>query len=285
MIGFSARSDGGQFALHPAFITNRTVSLHLMHFTLPGAGDGTSGDSAAQSGNAPDDPMIQIDQMIEQALKDCQANGCDPATLKDKLTQYYIQIADTRSTVRLRPMTTAGDGLDDQLKLMFTGSAAWNITTMQQIDSACQFTSDPSSGKAEVLVAKVQLYKQRKVLVPGQGLVITNVFDPDLALYLRANLATMPKEGRIAYCSPAPSHPIADIFGEIFLGLHNDEVVIPQPGSVEASTLGGPAIKMTGFEQGGGDIIFTKEYSRSVPTGGFPVTEVTTIKLRHTPKK
>jgi hypothetical protein len=419
VLGFGSMSDGSEFALSPSFITNRTVSLYLRHFTSAGTGNGSSGGGM---GSSPSDPMSAIDQAIEQARQQCLQVGCDDDSWKDQLEKFYIQMADqivlpklqnavkdssdavlddaiftwlswvrqmqllgfandisgqnqtgeiakrmvkasslasqallnginkscqecmnhnvwriyrmmdlchyaellgwsytdrfwkcaekclvfelkidskitsqgskgtfgttTKSRIKLKPQGDASESWYAQLQLFFLGTATWDITEVQDIQTECPVTSSPAAGTAVIPMAKVHLYKKQTINVPGVGTFVTSVFDPDLEVNLSANVKQMPIEGRVWRCPKDPPVAVDDMFGFMFLGLHNDEVVYPEAGSLEGNMLGGPVIRMKGFEQGGSasDVIFTKKYMQSKPAGNSTVTEDTTIELRHTPK-
>lgn len=96
MQAFGARTDGNQFALRPGFITNRTVSIPLTHFSLAGAGEGTSGDVSNQTSNSPDNAGESIDQDIAGSMDRCRADP-DCANNPDKnqeLISLYVKKAD-----------------------------------------------------------------------------------------------------------------------------------------------------------------------------------------------
>jgi hypothetical protein len=196
-------------------------------------------------------------------------------------------LAHTKSTVKLRPSgSDAAEQEWAQIVLKrYTGQGQWNITDVQDANTKCPITSAPSSGTASVPVVKIHLYKERTVYVPGKGKVVSYVFDPDLEVYLRASLSTMPDEGRTACCPKDVPKPMTGLFGPSFLVLHADETVSPEAGSLEQDELGGPAIRMTGFQQSGaGDVIFSKAYIKTVAVGDTVATENTLIELHHTPK-
>jgi len=422
LLGFSAMNDGRQFALHPSSVSNWTVSLDLLHFTLAGAGEGTGSDAQAQTQNLPDDPMAAADQEIAAANQECQLGNCDTSSHMDKLRKLCVQYADqtvipklkqavqdpsdavlddalstwlewarrlqllgladdalgadqsgselgkrlisaaglaskatfngmtkvcqecmnhnvwriyrvidlarkaqllgwdydsklwecikkclvfelkieseitdqttkgnflthTKSTVRLKPFYQDQDEFS-QLQFFFAGTGRWDITELQDINSECPITRAPSSGQAALPVVKVHFYKQRTTYVPGQGKVITTVFDPDLEVNLRANLSMMPDEGRVVHCPKVPEVPIDKLFGQFFLGFHANEYFFPQPGSLDESVLGGLVLKMKGFQQSGaGNVIFSKPYIKTDTDGESVVTENTLIELRHTPQQ
>lgn len=191
----------------------------------------------------------------------------------------------TKGKAKLKPALTDSNNPDPVvlLKLIFSGSGQWDITDLQHTaPPKCVVQASPASGRLDFPWVNIQLYKKRQVWVPGQGAVTTYVYDPDLTVYLTAGLSTMPKEHRQMICPPAPPAQISDIFGQLFHMFHNDEVVIPQPGSVDALVLPGPAFRITGFAAGGPeDVIASKPYLRTMGQS----TENSLIELRHTPAK
>ncbi len=109
---FNARHDGSEFALSYTFITNRTVSFYLRHFTVGGFGEGTSSDVASQAGNTPTDPWTAADQETESKRRECLAGDCNPDDLKDSLLKYYLQMADQ---VVIPELTSASKSAEDGL--------------------------------------------------------------------------------------------------------------------------------------------------------------------------
>jgi hypothetical protein len=62
----------------PAFVTNRTASLWLWHFSPQGLGGGTPGDAQGQVQNGPTDPMSSYDQQVASTIAGCTADpNCD----------------------------------------------------------------------------------------------------------------------------------------------------------------------------------------------------------------
>lgn len=421
LLGFNAMSDGREFALCPSFITNRTVSLYLRHFTVPGMGDGTATD---QSQNVPSDPMTAADQMTEAARQACLLADCGPFpdSIKDELVKLYIQMADqvvlpklknavqdpsdavlddalnawlswlrrmqllglaqdlsgddqtgelgkrmvraaglasqaisngidkacqdcmnhdvwriyrmldlcrkaellgwnytdkfwkcakqclvfelaieseivssdgsviysthTKGKAKLRPQSL--DGTDAasvdiaRVMLVFTGSGQWDITEMQHtVPARCAMLTAPAAGRLDFPWVKIDLYKKRQVWVPGENEPRNvYVFDPDMTVKMLAGLDVMPKEQRQLIPPEGPPSSIPDLFGHLFHAFHNNELQIPEPGSVGELVLPGPVFNMTGFAPGGPDgVILSKPYA-----GLFgDSVENTLIELRHTP--
>jgi hypothetical protein len=119
IIGFGARPDGSQFALQPAFNTNRTVSLYLWHFSLAGAGNGTAADAQAQAQNSPDDPMAALAQQVVAALQACKADpSCagDLSSISGQLTDSFIQMADQVILPKLQAAVADDSVLDDAMQ-------------------------------------------------------------------------------------------------------------------------------------------------------------------------
>jgi hypothetical protein len=102
VLGFSALSGGQEFALDYLSISNRTVSLNLLHFTMGGAGEGTGSDAQAQSQNTPDDPMAAADQETEAARQECLLADCDPSSHSEELRKLYVQYADQTVLPKLK---------------------------------------------------------------------------------------------------------------------------------------------------------------------------------------
>lgn len=121
LIGFGAQADGSQFALRPAFVTNRTASLFLRHFSSAGAGEGTSSDSQSQSqGFPPDDPNSSAEQEAAAAMQGCRMDpSCDinSEETKAKLSEIYVKIADQviLPTLKTASASTSDDALDQAL--------------------------------------------------------------------------------------------------------------------------------------------------------------------------
>lgn len=111
---FGALSGGKEFALDYSTISNQTVSLDLLHFTMAGAGSGTG--SGAQ--NVPSDPMAAARQEINQARQECLADPeCSLDSHNEKLLKLFIQYADQTVIPKLKQAgQNASDGvLDDAL--------------------------------------------------------------------------------------------------------------------------------------------------------------------------
>jgi hypothetical protein len=190
----------------------------------------------------------------------------------------------TKAKAKLSPISLGdGSSANDLMRLLriFEGSGQWKITNVESVDgSDCSIFKSPASGQFSIPLARITLYKQRQVWVPGEaGPRTVQVYDPDLELNVHSDLVKLPVEGRKIICPKAPIQPVQDLFGPIFLTLHNDEVVLPE--GPDAGFLGGPVFRMTGFATGGPEgVIFSKAYVRSVST----TVENTLIELRHKPK-
>jgi hypothetical protein len=424
LLAFGSRPDGSQFALQPGFQTNRTLSLHLWHFSMAGAGQGTAADAEAQSQNAPQDPESAMAQEVAKTLAACKADpACSdkPVSENESLYRLYVRIADTviipklqkaasddallgeainawlrwlkelsllglvddfsifgnggmgdlekkirkcgnlaakailggitracddcirhdivriyrmmelakfanmlglnyedqfwsclrrcmvfevdieseiivtrggttytthtKAKAKLHPLSLgeSDPGMNDILRLLrvFQGSGQWKITNVESIDSSdCSILSTPASGQFHIPFARIRLYKQRQVWIPGESQPRTvGVYDPDLELNVRSDRVKLPAEGRRIFCPKAPVQPVENLFGPVFLTLHNDEVVLPE--GIDAEILGGPVFRMTGFATGGPEgVIFSKPYVRSINT----TVENTLIEMRHKPQ-
>ena len=114
LIGFGALADGSQFALRPAFVTNRTASLFVRHFSSAGVGDGTGGDAQSQAQDHPtDDPGSSAEQDAAAAMHGCRADpSCDINSdeMKAKLSEIYVRMADQ---VILPALKAASGGASD----------------------------------------------------------------------------------------------------------------------------------------------------------------------------
>jgi hypothetical protein len=131
LAGFSAHSDGTEFALTPTFITNGTVSVWLGHFSMAGVGSGSAASMEAQAqNNVPSDPMAGYNQQIAQQLAGCQA---DPScTLEDTLPQLLETEFQAFAQV-VRPALTAAETDDTMLDAAggacsSNGGMTWNCS-------------------------------------------------------------------------------------------------------------------------------------------------------------
>jgi len=113
LMGFGSRTDGSQFALQPAFATNRTVSLHLWHFSLAGTGSGTAADAQAQAQNPPGDAMAALEQQMAATL--AAGQGGDPSSLENQLVNEFIQMADQVVLPKLKQAVSDDSVVDDAL--------------------------------------------------------------------------------------------------------------------------------------------------------------------------
>ncbi len=121
LIAFGALADGSQFALRPSFVTNRTASQFLRHFSSAGVGNGTAGEAQAQAQNfPPDDPNNSAEQDAASAIQNCRVDpNCDinSEETKAKLREIYVQMADQVILPALRAASsgTSDDALDQAL--------------------------------------------------------------------------------------------------------------------------------------------------------------------------
>ena len=193
-------------------------------------------------------------------------------------TSEGILLTHTKSTVKLNIIQQEQWILHGTAS--YEGTAEWKPTSVQEFDNPCPISSSPASGTADLRKVDMNFFKKKIVNVPGSDPIVTYVFSPHLEVYLRASVSSIPTEGRTAQCEDSPPFEVGDLYGPTFFAKHEDEIVTPESGSAEEAWLGGPALRITGFQQGSGDVIFTKEYSRSEAHA----TEFTLIELIHTPK-
>lgn len=119
LMGFGAAADGSEFSLRLSFVTNRTVSVYLRHFTMAGSGNGTSGDSQGQAQFPPSDSGAATEQEIADRLEQCRADpNCAPDSMNDELIKLYIQLADQSVIPKLKQAVANDELIDDAL-------AAW----------------------------------------------------------------------------------------------------------------------------------------------------------------
>ena len=134
LIGFGALADGSQFALRPAFVTNRTASLSLRHFSSAGVGEGTPGDAQSQAQDfPPDDPGSSAEQDAAAAMHGCGADpDCDinSEEMKAKLSEIYTRMADQVILPALK--AASGGGSDEALDQALFKWLDWarQITTL-----------------------------------------------------------------------------------------------------------------------------------------------------------
>ncbi len=113
LMGFGAQADGSEFALQLSFITNRTVSLHLQHFTMAGAGNGTAANAQGMSQNSPSDPGASTKQQMAANLADCKADpDCSPESLNEEMIKLCIQLADQSVIPKLKQAVGNDDMID-----------------------------------------------------------------------------------------------------------------------------------------------------------------------------
>lgn len=416
VMGFGALNNGAQFALQPAFTSDRTISIYLSHFSMAGAGKGTAGDAKNQAQNGPDDPMAACNQQMAAAMQACKANpDCDinsdaqkaifaallvqmadqvvlpklkaavgdEALLDDALRVWldWLRLAQllgvyqgdlfgnaetgelpnrvrragslatkalqnginkscqdclshdikriyrmadltrtaallgldyheqfwacvrrclvfelkfeseiwggpnalrthTKAQVKLKPVPM-GNAEHIQLKLLFCGAGSWDATEVFTTPGECTVVTAPKAGRLSFPWAKITLYQERLVHVPGQGFVTVLHYKPDMDLYMDADPGLGPKEQRTAIC-PHGTARLTEFYTPAFGELHRPERVAA-PEGLELPFSGNLAFHMTGFAPGGGpeDVIVQKPYIQQL---GSDVVENTLLELRHTPQ-
>jgi hypothetical protein len=159
----------------------------------------------------------------------------------------------------------------------YQGKAAWEVKNVQDWESRCPVTNAPKNGTASVPLMRLRLFQQRCDYIPGQGLVLRNVFYPDVKIYLAANLDTMPKEGRVSRCPKQDPRDVPDVFGPAFLAMHANIMETP-------FSIGEPCFRIDGFEQvSDGEVVFRKQYVQTQVVKDGYVEERTTVELHHKP--
>lgn len=105
LVGFNAENGGTRFGLQPSFLTNNTISLHLQHLTMAGAGSGTSQDASAQGERPPDEGGKRTDQEAAEEMARCRMDpNCDVNSEQEKarLREIFVRQADQVIIPRLR---------------------------------------------------------------------------------------------------------------------------------------------------------------------------------------
>jgi hypothetical protein len=420
IVGFNAQTAGTRFGLQPSFVTNNTLSLHLRHFSMAGAGSGDAGDTSAQTQRPPSEGAGRSDQEIANEMARCQMDpNCDINSPEEqaRLREIFVRQADQVVLPKLREamgsdsaveqailgwldwvrqlslsvyngdaFNAQGDGaLESRLRLTQTlagqvlkeairfncqlclssdvrrisrvitfsrwaailgfdpgnepfscmqkclkfkleidsqmdsvdakkkkvktltkaevdvkpleldgssdiltleGSGKWKIDEMEfpSLPQGCSSTTAATTGTADVKLLRISLYRQKTVST-DEGELVTYEFAPQVYLAIKANLDDMPKEGRIMTCGDFVNEEVKDVFGPTFLAFHNDEVEIPEAGSLAQQMLGGPVFTITDFfDPGAGGVFMFKQYIREQPLkDGGNVTELTVIQVLHKP--
>ncbi len=119
LLGFNAQGDGTEFALTPTFVTNRTATLWLWHFSPQGMGGGTPANAQGQVQNGPTDPMSGYNQQVASTLAGCKADPSCDVNSDDKfkeLVKVFTQMFD--NVVRPKLIAAEADDavLDDALR-------------------------------------------------------------------------------------------------------------------------------------------------------------------------
>ncbi len=225
------------------------------------------------------DPGNEPFSCMQKCLKfkleiDSQIDSVDENKKKVKTT--------TRAEVEVQPLNL--DGSSEILTL--EGSGEWKIEEMEfpSLPKECKSTTASTTGTADVKLLRISLYRQKTVST-DEGELVTYEFAPQVHLSIKANLDDMPKEGRTIKCGDLVNQEVADIFGPTFFAFHNDEVEIPEAGSLAQQMLGGPVFTITDFfDPGAGGVFMFKQYIREQPLNdGGNVTELTVIQVLHNP--
>jgi hypothetical protein len=182
---------------------------------------------------------------------------------------------DTKAKVELTPWE--GDFSNLLFGGGYEGEGTWEVQNVQDFDTPCEVTHSPQNGEAKVPLARLKLFQKRCDYVPGQGLVLANVYFPELRVYLLANPDKMPGEGRVSRCPEDDPVDVPDIFGVSFVAIHADTAETPE-------VIGEPCIRLEGFEQmGSGEVLFKKVYVETQLIKDGYVEERTTVELHHKP--
>lgn len=125
LVGFNAENDGARFGLQPSFLTNNTISLHLRHFSMAGAGSGTAGDTGDQTQqHPPGEGSKRSDQEAADELARCRMDpNCDVNSEEEKarLRDVFVRQADQNVIPRLK----AAIGQDSAVEDAILGWLSW----------------------------------------------------------------------------------------------------------------------------------------------------------------
>jgi len=93
-VGFGSGGDGSQFALTLTFLTNRTVTQFLQHFSTAGTASGSTGSVQGQAQNTPNSAAAAYNQQLAAALQACAADpSCGgPGDIQGQLLDLDIKM-------------------------------------------------------------------------------------------------------------------------------------------------------------------------------------------------
>jgi hypothetical protein len=124
LVGFNAENAGTRFGLQPSFLTNNTISLHLRHFSMAGAGSGTAGDTGGQTQHPPGEGSKRSDQEAADEVARCRTDpNCDINSEEEKarLRDIFVRQADQTVIPQLRQAI----GRDSEVEDAILGWLSW----------------------------------------------------------------------------------------------------------------------------------------------------------------